>query len=138
MPSPSLSYLAINAILISIKIIITSESPEPRFQLLPFVNSCSITFPIKSTLLPPRIIADNKCCKCRYKYHCYTADNTRNTERYYNLCNCLHRIGTRGLWRHFMVLSSIVFKYIVYRQYHKKAIIIHHTKHNGGRCIDDI
>ena len=32
----------------------TMESPAPRFQLLPFVNSCSMTFPMRRILLPPR------------------------------------------------------------------------------------
>ena len=32
----------------------TMESPAPRFQLLPFVNSCSMTFPMSRILLPPR------------------------------------------------------------------------------------
>ena len=52
-PSPSLSYLAIMAMLAMIKSISTRESPEPVFQLLPCLNSCSMTFPMSRILLPP-------------------------------------------------------------------------------------
>ena len=41
------------AILISINTIKTRDRPLPRCQLFPFVNSCSITLPIRRILLPP-------------------------------------------------------------------------------------
>ena len=46
--------LPIYNVLAIMKIIRTSESPEPVCQLLPCLNSCSMTFPIRRILLPPR------------------------------------------------------------------------------------
>ena len=43
-----------SAILSKMKIIRTSERPEPKCQLLPLVNSCSMTFPMSRILLPPK------------------------------------------------------------------------------------
>lgn len=39
-----------------INTIITSESPEPRYQFEFTVNSCSIIFPIRLTLPPPSML----------------------------------------------------------------------------------
>ena len=50
-----LSYLASTAMLINIKIISTKDKPEPACQLLTILNCCSITLPINTILLPPRI-----------------------------------------------------------------------------------
>jgi transcriptional regulator with XRE-family HTH domain len=50
---PSLSKIFMRAMLAMTKIINTTERPEPKFQLVPCINSCSITLPIRSTFPPP-------------------------------------------------------------------------------------
>ena len=48
------------AMLIRIKTMRTSERPLPRCQLLPLVNSCSMTLPMSRILLPPSRSGDNE------------------------------------------------------------------------------
>jgi hypothetical protein len=45
-----------NAMLMTMNIIITRESPAPRFQLELAVNSCSMMLPIRFTFPPPSIL----------------------------------------------------------------------------------
>ena len=50
---PSLSYLFVIKILITINIINTNDNPEPACQLLACLNSCSMTLPMSKILAPP-------------------------------------------------------------------------------------
>ena len=114
----------------------TRESPEPTFQLLPCLNSCSITFPIRRILLPPRRSDITNVVRCG-----------KNT--------IVMPLMIPGILSGIMILKNAlpVFlteisgsvdnifinlrQHIVDRKYHKRKKIVYHSENNGRWSIDD-
>ena len=50
----------------------------------------------EQNLASAKKIGDDKGCQCRDKYHCNSADNAREAERYNDFEKCLYIIGARS------------------------------------------
>ena len=114
----------------------TRESPEPTFQLLPCLNSCSITFPIRRILLPPRRSDITNVVRDGTKYHCDAADDSGNTKRHYDLKNSLRSVRTEISGSVDNIFINLR-QHIVDRKYHKRKKIVYHSENNGRWSIDD-
>lgn len=113
----------------STKIISAIDRPEPRFQFMLVENSCSMIFPINMILPPPRIsgIAN------------VVSDGTNTMviplmmPGMVSGIMILVKTADNGAPRSRGCLDDILIQFhhrIVYRQNHKRQIIINHTNNN--------
>ena len=82
-------------------------------------------------------VGDNECCQCRYKYHSDTADHTRDTQRKNNLTESLYRICSQVTCRVDNIAVDLD-QYVIDRKHHERQEVVHHTKDDRIRCIDDL
>ena len=82
-------------------------------------------------------VGNDEGCKCRYKYHSDTTDDTRNTKRKDDHGKCLDISGTEisGCGNNILVN---LYKYIVNRQHHERQEVVDHTEDDRCRCVDNV
>ena len=81
-------------------------------------------------------VGDDKGSQRRDKYHCDSADDSRNSQWKDDLEKSLSAVCTEiscGIDDVFVDL----YQYIVDRQYHKRQEVIDHSKDDRVRCVDD-
>ena len=136
-PPSSLSYFATSAILAMMNTISTRESPLPTCQLLFCLKDCSITFPIRRILPPPRRSEITNVVSAGTNTMVMPLITPGILSGKITLQKVCTGFAPRSLCRVDNIAVDLD-QYVIDRKHHERQEVVHHTEDDGIRCIDDL